>query len=94
MKGKSNLFINTIFILLILLLGAYCSRGIFSYHFFSTHDGDYHLARSYDAIEALSEGHFPLRWAGRLNYFCGAPIFNFFYPLIYYLVFYFFKKQT
>jgi len=74
-------------ILLILFLGAYCSRGIFTYHFFSTHDGDHHIARSYDAIQTLSEGHFPLRWAGSLNYFCGVPIFNFFYPLLYYLIF-------
>ena len=74
-------------ILLILFLGVYCSRGIFTYHFFSTHDGDHHLARSFDAIQTLSEGHFPLRWAGSLNYFCGVPIFNFFYPLFYYLIF-------
>lgn len=89
MSKKINFFINAIFILFVLLLGIYCSRGVFTYYFFSTHDGDHHLARSYEAIEVLSEGHFPLRWGGKLNYFCGVPIFNFFYPLIYYLVFLF-----
>jgi len=87
---KETFFLKTkkiLPVILILLLGAYCSKGLFTYHFFSTHDGDHHLARSYDAVKTLSEGHFPLRWAGSLNYFCGIPIFNFFYPLFYYLIF-------
>lgn len=83
---KKRAFLNIFFALLILVLGFYCGKGIFTYRFFSTHDGDFHLARAYDAVKTLAEGHFPFRWAGSLNYFCGVPIFNFFYPLLYYLI--------
>lgn len=82
-KNKKSLVI----ILILILLGIYCSKGLFTYYAFFTHDGDHHVARSFDAIVALKEGHFPLRWAGSLNHYCGVPIYNFFYPLIYYLVF-------
>lgn len=75
------------FLSLIIIFGLHCSKGLFKYYAFFTHDGDHHIARSFDAIETLKEGHFPLRWAGSLNGRCGVPIFNFFYPLIYYLVF-------
>ncbi len=69
------------------LIGAviWAGKGIFKYNVFSTHDGDHHIARIFDVIQTAKEGHFPLRWAGSLNYFCGVPIYNFFYPLIYYL---------
>ncbi len=63
----------------------WAGKGIFKYNVFSTHDGDHHIARIFDVIQTAKEGHFPLRWAGSLNYFCGVPIYNFFYPLIYYL---------
>ncbi len=71
----------------IFLVGAvvWAGKGIFKYNVFSTHDGDHHIARVFDVIQTAKEGQFPLRWAGSLNYFCGVPIYNFFYPLIYYL---------
>ncbi len=71
---------------ILLLLSVWAGKGIFKYGVFITHYGNHHLARSFDAIQAIKEGHFPLRWAGSLNYSCGVPVFNFFYPLIYYLV--------
>ncbi|MEK7470717.1 MAG: 6-pyruvoyl-tetrahydropterin synthase-related protein, partial [Patescibacteria group bacterium] len=69
------------------LVGAviWAGKGIFKYSVFTTHDLDHHLARAFDAVVTIKEGQFPLRWAGSLNYFCGVPIYNFFYPLIYYL---------
>ncbi len=76
--------IAVIFFLIVAVVWA--GKGIFKYNIFSTHDGNHHLSRAYDAIQTIKEGHFPLRWAGSLNYLCGVPIFNFFYPLIYYLV--------
>lgn len=89
LKKLINKSVNykTLFAVAILvLLGIYTGKASFTKPFFVSHDGDSHIARSLEAIEALSEGHFPLRWAGRLNGLCGAPIFNFFYPLFYYLV--------
>ncbi|MCX6705360.1 MAG: glycosyltransferase family 39 protein [Candidatus Woesebacteria bacterium] len=72
----------------VVLIGAvvWAGKGIFKYSIFSTHDGDHHIARAFDVIQTIKVGQFPLRWAGSLNYFCGVPIYNFFYPLIYYLV--------
>lgn len=49
------------------------------------HDGDYHLQRIYAATDSLKLDLFPLRWSRLLNYNCGLPVFNYFYPLIYYI---------
>lgn len=75
-------------LILAILAGAiiWAGKGIFKYNVFSTHDGDHHIARSFDAIQTFAAGEFPLRWAGSLNYLCGVPIYNFYYPLLYYLV--------
>lgn len=75
------------FLIWLVLLGSvtWAGKGIFKYNVFSTHDADHHIARVFDAVQTLKEGEFPLRWAGSLNYHCGVPIFNFYYPLIYYL---------
>ena len=75
-------------LIFLFLIGAvvWAGKGIFKYSVFSTHDGDHHIARAFDAVQTIKEGEFPLRWAGSLNYFCGVPIYNFYYPLIYYLV--------
>ncbi len=74
-------------IVFVVLIGAtwWAGKGIFKYSIFSTHDGDHHIARVFDAIQTFKEGEFPLRWAGSLDYFCGVPIYNFYYPLLYYL---------
>jgi hypothetical protein len=76
------------FIPILGLLGLclWAGNEIFKHSVFSTHDGIHHIARGYDAVTTVREGHFPLRWAGSLNYWCGVPIFNFFYPLLYYLI--------
>ena len=87
MKNLLTIKIGKIILPLILLaLSLWAGKGLFKYSVYSTHDGLHHISRSYDVIETLKEGHFPLRWAGSLNYGCGVPIYNFFYPLYYYLV--------
>jgi hypothetical protein len=78
--------INLLLLSILFLLTVWAGKGIFKYNVYSTHDGDHHLARSFDVLATAQEGHFPLRWAGTLNYGCGVPIYNFFYPLLYYLV--------
>jgi len=101
MRGKKSIFAKRILsfkkyfllnkkeiviLLVIFILSVWAGRGVFKYNICYTHDFDHHIARSYDAIKTIREGHFPLRWAGSLNYSCGVPIYNFFYPLLYYLV--------
>ena len=83
---RKDIILDIILILLVVALSVWAGKGVFKYNIYYTHDFDHHIARSYDAIKTIMEGHFPLRWAGSLNYFCGVPIFNFFYPLLYYLV--------
>lgn len=50
-----------------------------------TSDGGVHLPRMAAYVKALADGHFPVRWAGDLNYGYGLPLFNFMYPLPYLL---------
>lgn len=75
----------TVVIYAVLLVAVvWAGKGLFKYSVYSTHDGNYHIARVFDAIQSIKE-EFPLRWAGSLDYYCGVPIFNFYYPLLYYL---------
>src|SRR5690348_1138562 len=48
-----------------------------------THDGLVHLPRLAAYFKALSEGNFPVRFAGYLNYGYGLPLFNFIYQTPY-----------
>ncbi|HWS49329.1 MAG TPA: 6-pyruvoyl-tetrahydropterin synthase-related protein [Candidatus Methanoperedens sp.] len=57
----------------------------FKVDYWQNHDGDFQLQRAFAAISSIKSGQFPLRWASTLNYGCGLPVFNFFYPLIYYV---------
>ena len=50
-----------------------------------THDGLVHIPRIAAFFKALSDGHFPVRWAGDLNYGYGMPLFNFIYQTPYYI---------
>lgn len=57
----------------------------FKVSYWQNHDGDFHLQRAYAAVESLKTGQIPLRWSSLLNFGCGLPVFNFYYPLIYYI---------
>jgi len=83
--AKKNKTTNLLALLVLAFLTAWASKGLFKYSYYQTHDLDHHLVRSLDAFFTLKEGHFPLRWAGTLNFGCGTPIYNFFNPLYYYL---------
>jgi len=72
--------------LLFFVLTLWASRYFLQAKSFYSHDLDFNLIRSFEAYLSLKEGHFPLRWAGGLNNGCGVAVFNFFYPLIYYLM--------
>lgn len=53
--------------------------------FFPTHDADWMLIRLTAFHQSLRDGQFPVRWSQRLNHGYGYPIFNFIYPLPFYL---------
>lgn len=50
-----------------------------------TDDGLWAVVRQGAMHRALMGGHFPVRWAGQLNFGYGYPLFLFAYPLPYYL---------
>lgn len=73
---------QTRIILLIILITLPTLTPFFNNRFFYTQDHIF-IARLHQMSTALSDGHFPVRWAADLRY--GEPIFNFYAPLPYYL---------
>lgn len=53
--------------------------------FFPSHDGEWMVIRLTDFHRSFVAGQIPVRWAARLNYGFGYPVFNFLYPLSFYL---------
>lgn len=53
--------------------------------FFPSHDGEWMVVRLSAFHQALRDGQFPVRWSIRLNHGFGYPVFNFLYPLPFYL---------
>ena len=54
-------------------------RSLLKPGFPETHDGQSHLARLANFHLAVIDRHFPIRWAGNLNYKFGYPVFHFNY---------------
>lgn len=69
----------------IVVFGAFLIASIFTTGWHSSHDGVYHILRTEEAWKMLRLGHFPLRWAGHIDQGFGIPLFNFIYPLPYYI---------
>lgn len=81
---NNTLFILGIFLLFLLLtFPAY--QALLHPGLMTGHDTEGHLIRLFEFDKALSDEHFPVRWAKRLNNGLGYPFFNYNYPLIYYL---------
>lgn len=53
--------------------------------YFPTHDGEWAVVRQGAMHRAFIDRHFPVRWAGNLNFGFGYPLFLFTYPLPYYI---------
>lgn len=70
----------------ILLLSLFVCRALLTPGYFTTHDGDFHIARSFHLIAELERGQFPVRIAQDAAFGYGYPIFSYFYPLPYYIV--------
>lgn len=65
----------------------------FNNGYFPTHDGEWAVVRLADMFRSLRDHQFPVRFSGSLNFGYGYPLFNFAYPLPYYLsiIFHFLK---
>lgn len=70
------------------LLALFCLpsfKSLWQPGFFDSHDGNYHLVRLMHFFQELKNGQFPVRFGTNMAFGYGYPVFNFFYPLPYYL---------
>ena len=82
MKLLKNRVIGTLFILILTLPAA---KALFRSGFFPSQDGEWMVIRLSAFHQELVSGQFPVRFASRLNHGYGYPVFNFLYPLPFYL---------
>lgn len=74
-----------IFYMFVVVAGLFLIGSIFHPGWYAAHDGIFHIYRTEEALSMLKAGQFPLRWAGNFDQGFGIPLFNFIYPLPYYL---------
>ncbi len=60
------------------------SRALLNPEIFRTHDF-VHGVRISEMLDALRDGHFPVRWSQNLGYGYGMPLFEFYAPLPFYV---------
>jgi len=80
-ENKKNIL--PLILLLIITLPAIFS--LFHPGFFPSDDGEWMVIRLTDFHRSFVSGQIPVRWAARLNYSYGYPVFNFLYPLSLYI---------
>src|SRR6185312_11935065 len=82
LKWKSTLF----FFIGVLLLSFLPFLSILTTSLYPhTQDGLVHLARMAAYFRTITDGEFPVRWAGYLNYGYGMPLFDFIYQVPYFI---------
>lgn len=82
MNQIKNKYAVLIALLIISLIGVV---SFFHSGFFPSHDGEWMVIRFSDFHRSLVDGQWPVRWAGRLNFGFGYPVFNFLYPGTFYI---------
>ena len=80
-KIKNNKFLIIVLIIFAVLPTIF---GIIGSGFYPLHD-DMHVAWLYEMDRAIKDGQFLPRWAPDLSFNFGYPLFNFVYPLPFYL---------
>lgn len=78
--GGTIFFIVIIVVLCLPAIAPFLKSG-----YFPTHDGEWAVVRLADMFRSLKDLQFPVRFSGNLNFGYGYPLFNFAYPLPYYL---------
>jgi len=72
-------------LVLLLILTLPAVFPLFHPGFFPSDDGEWMVIRLTDFHRSFVSGQIPVRWAARLNYSYGYPVFNFLYPLSLYI---------
>lgn len=86
-------FNNSLIFLFLILISIPIILPYFHRGYFPTHDGEWAVVRLSDMFRELKDFQIPPRFSGNLNFGYGYPLFNFAYPLPYYLgiILYLFK---
>src|SRR3989344_5693776 len=69
----------------LIILSLVACWSFFKKGYFESHDGEWMAIRFTAFHQALSSGQFPVRFTDRLNNNYGYPVFNFLYPLPFYI---------
>lgn len=72
-------------LLLLVFISTILLAGFFNQGIYGSHDGEIHVARIAQFLEALKDGQFPVRWLENLNFGFGYPTFVYAYSSPYYL---------
>lgn len=72
-------------LLLLVFIATILLAGLFNQGIYGSHDGEIHIARIAQFLEALKDGQFPVRWLESLNFGFGYPTFVYAYSSPYYL---------
>lgn len=82
---RSFLRKHFLIILIFLAATAISLQALLKSGVFVTHDGIFHTVRAIKLFDELRRGQFPVRWVFPLDNGYGAPLFNYVYPMPYYL---------
>lgn len=82
---NSNLISRLLPLVIVIGLSLLFIRALFNEGLMSTHDAKWHTRRTIEMVAMLKEGYFPVRWGLELDNHFGIPLFNFIYPLPYYI---------
>jgi len=76
---------NFLAVFFLLLFSFFALKDLARPGFYTSHDGETHVARIAQYYQAITDGQIPPRWAKTLNGGLGSPIFVYIYPLPYLL---------
>lgn len=77
---KNKKYLLMLFLLVVPIVIPFFKKG-----FFLTDDGEWMVVRLTDFHRSVVSGQIPVRWASRLNFGFGYPVFDFLYPLSLYV---------
>src|SRR3990170_4245274 len=82
---KKRVVPNLLILFFVLVISIPLLIPYFHSGYFPTHDGEWAVVRLSDMFRELKDFQIPARYSGNLNFGYGYPLFNFVYPLPYYL---------
>lgn len=82
---KKILSLDFFIFIFLILLSLPAILPFFHKGYFPTHDGEWTVVRLSEMFREIKDLQFPARFSGNLNFGYGYPLFNFVYPIPYYI---------